>query len=126
VGRIYFGMAAGQRVREEWSIPSYASTLRMAILTVLDGEFVKLREWVAEGVGCECFNRFIPEVGGDGFQCPPFECYISVSRGGSALLWRPCQRLDIEGKFPAMWPLMMNYPHIWTFRVSFQGRRRVL
>jgi hypothetical protein len=32
---------------------------------------VKLREWVAAYVGCECFNRVIAEVGGDGLPASP-------------------------------------------------------
>jgi hypothetical protein len=39
-------------------------------VTVLDGGCVKLREWLAEGVGCECFYRFITKVGGYGFPTP--------------------------------------------------------
>jgi hypothetical protein len=41
---------------------------------------VKLIEWFAEGVGCEYFNRFFTEVGGDSFLTYPFECSSSVSR----------------------------------------------
>jgi hypothetical protein len=35
------------------------------------GGGIKLREWSAEGAGCECFDRFITEVGGDDFPTSP-------------------------------------------------------
>jgi hypothetical protein len=40
-------------------------------VTMLVGGCVKLREWFAECVGCECFNLFITEVGGNGLPTFP-------------------------------------------------------
>jgi hypothetical protein len=42
---------------------------------------VKLREWLAEGLGCGYFNGFITEVGSDAYPTSPVECSSSsVSR----------------------------------------------
>jgi hypothetical protein len=44
----------------------------------------------------------------------------------SALLWRSCLRPDIVGQLPAMWPLLVNWPHIRQRKVGLWVRRRVL
>jgi hypothetical protein len=41
----------------------------------------------------------------------------------------PCQCEAVsgsEGHLPAIWPLLINKPHIGHLRVLFQGRRRGL
>jgi hypothetical protein len=39
--------------------------------TVMDGGCIQLREWFVRHVGCECFNWFIAEIGGDGLSTSP-------------------------------------------------------
>jgi hypothetical protein len=44
----------------------------------------------------------------------------------SALLWRSCRRPDMVGQLPAMWPLLVSWPHMGLRRVGLWVRRRVL
>ena len=47
-------------------------------------------------------------------------------RSCSALLCRSCLRPDMVGQLPAMWPLLVNCPHMGQLRVGLCMRRRVL
>jgi hypothetical protein len=42
------------------------------------------------------------------------------------LLWRSCLRQDMVGQLPAMWPLLVNWPHMGQRKVRLWVRRRVL
>jgi hypothetical protein len=39
---------------------------------------------------------------------PPLWRSMKESRSCSTMLWRYCQRADIEGQLPTMWPLLVN------------------
>jgi hypothetical protein len=80
-----------------------------------------VREWFTECVGCELNDliSLLPKSAVMVSHRPPFDCSSSVSRSWSALLWRSCRRPAIEGHLPAMWELLMNWPHIGHLGVLF-------
>jgi hypothetical protein len=60
-------------------------------------------------------------------QRPPLWRSIRERGSFSVLLWRSCLRPDKEGYLPAMWPLVVNRPHMGQRRVGLCERRsRVL
>jgi hypothetical protein len=52
---------------------------------------------------------------------PPLWRSTRERRNCSALLWRSCLRPDIEEHLPAMWPLLVNKPHMGQRRVGLCG-----
>ena len=57
---------------------------------------------------------------------PPLWRSSRESRSCSALLCLSCLRPDMAGQLPAMWPLLVNWPHMGQRRVGFCVKRRVL
>jgi hypothetical protein len=55
------------------------------------------------------------------FRRPPFDCSSRESRSSNALLWRTCEKHDIEGQSLAMWPLVMSWTYIGHLRVLVHG-----
>jgi hypothetical protein len=87
-----------------------------------------LREWFDE-----CVDRDVTVLVGLSPKStvmvthrPHIDYSSSVSRSWSTLLWWSCRRPGIEGQLPALWPLLLNWPHIGQFKVLLQGGRRVL
>jgi hypothetical protein len=57
---------------------------------------------------------------------PPLWRSLRERRSCRALLWRSYPSPNIEGQFPAMWPLLINWPHVRHRMVGLCERMRVL
>jgi hypothetical protein len=49
-----------------------------------------------------------------------------MSKSWRPLLWRSCRTHDIEGHLPAMWPLLLNRPHMGNCKGFFHESMIVL
>jgi hypothetical protein len=56
---------------------------------------------------------------------PPLWRSMRERRRCSAMLWRSYLRPDIEGQLPAMWPLLVNRPHMGQRKAGLCERGRV-
>jgi hypothetical protein len=59
-------------------------------------------------------------------QRPPFWRSRRERSSCSALVCRSCLRPHMVGQLPAMWPLLVNWPHMGQRKVGLWVRRRVL